>query len=250
MLTKNDIKLIRSLSDRKERQERQLFVAEGDKACRDLMGSKISIKTVYATTEWLRQYTQIVPADCQQIEVSERELGQLSRHAAPQKVIIVAHIPQNDLSSFTLNKGLALVLDNLQDPGNLGTIIRTADWYGIQHIFCSRDTVDAYNPKVVDSTMGSIGRVNLRYVNLEELLTRHSDIPVYGAMLNGESVYSAQLQTPAFLIIGNEGRGISQSIQCYVTHPLHIPGKGKAESLNAAIATAILCDHFARQAVI
>lgn len=245
MLSKNDIKRIRSLSEKKERQQQGLFIAEGDKTCRDIIGSKIRINSIYATADWLEQYTQIIPEGCDCVIVTQKELEKLSRHNAPQQVIMLVHIPKNTLN---LESGLlTLVLDNLQDPGNLGTIIRTADWYGIQNIFCSSDTVDAYNPKVVDSTMGSIGRVNIVYGDIAELLKKHKDIPVYGALLNGESVYTASLQTPAFLIIGNEGKGISKEIVHLINRPLHIPGKGSAESLNAAVATAILCDHFAQK---
>ncbi|MBP6302760.1 MAG: RNA methyltransferase [Bacteroidia bacterium] len=242
MLSKNDIKRIRSLSEKKERQQQGLFIAEGDKTCRDIIGSKIRINSIYATADWLEQYTQIIPEGCDCVIVTQKELEKLSRHNAPQQVIMLVHIPKNTLN---LDSGsLTLVLDNLQDPGNLGTIIRTADWYGIQNIFCSSDTVDAYNPKVVDSTMGSIGRVNIVYGDIAELLNKYENIPVYGALLNGESVYTAPLQTPAFLIIGNEGKGISKEIVHLINRPLHIPGKGGAESLNAAVATAILCDHF------
>lgn len=245
MLSKNDIKRIRSLSDKKERQQQGLFIAEGDKTCRDIIGSKIRINSIYATADWLEQYTQIMPEGCECVVLTQKELEKLSRHNAPQQAILLAHIPENALNLET--DSLTLVLDNLQDPGNLGTIIRTADWYGIQNIFCSSDTVDAYNPKVVDSTMGSIGRVNIVYGDIAELLQKHKNIQVYGALLNGESVYTAPLQTPAFLIIGNEGKGISKEIMHLINRPLHIPGKGGAESLNAAVATAILCDHFAQK---
>lgn len=246
MLTKNDIRFVRSLSDKKKRQQSQLFVAEGDKACRDLIGSKISIKTIYATVQWLRQYTQIVPAACEVVEVSGKELGQLSRHAAPQEVIVLAHLPRNSPETFHHTTGLSLVLDTIQDPGNLGTILRTADWYGIKEIFCSPDTVDAFNPKVVDSSMGSIGRVNICYGDVKGMLKRHS-LPVYGALLQGTSVYEAALETPSFLMIGNEGKGIREELLPLITHPISIPRIGFAESLNAAVAAAILCDHFAHK---
>jgi len=247
MLTKNQVKLIVSLKDKKARQQHRLFVAEGEKAFNDIMGSKLRVKTVYASKEWFSLNKRLVPVETESIELDQNELQKLSRHQTPQDVLMLIEIPESNLSEIALNNQLTLLLETIQDPGNLGTIIRTADWYGIKNIVCSSDCAHAYNPKVVDATMGSIARVNIFYGDLKDFVEKHSSVPVYGAVLNGRNIYTEKLSSKAFLLIGNEGKGISEELRQKITHPVMIPRIGPAESLNASVATAILCDHFARQ---
>lgn len=247
MLNKNQVKLITSLKDKKARLEHGLFVAEGEKACNDIIGSNLRVKTVYASKEWLSAHRHQLHAETEAIELDRDDLQKVSRHQTPQDVLMLIAIPELKADLIETKGGITLLLETIQDPGNLGTIIRTADWFGINNIVCSPDCADVYNPKVVDSTMGSIARVNVSYTDLVDFIGQHSDIPVYGALLNGKNIYKEKLAKEALLIIGNEGKGISDGLEKKITHPVMIPGKGRAESLNAAVATAILCDHFARQ---
>jgi TrmH family RNA methyltransferase len=144
-----------------------------------------------------------------------------------------------------LNKKFSIVLDGIQDPGNMGTIIRTADWYGIENIICSEDCVEVYNPKVVQATMGSLSRMNVHYVDLEEILA-HTKLPVYGALLDGENIYNTNFGTEGLIVMGNEGKGLTDKVKQLVTRAITIPRGGKAESLNVAIATAIFCSEINR----
>jgi TrmH family RNA methyltransferase len=250
MLTKNQVKLILSLKDKKARQQHGLFVAEGIKAFNDIMGSNLRVKTVYASKEWFSVNRHMIPDKIEAIELEQNELQKISRHQTPQDVLMLIEIPELNVETIVFSSYVTLLLETIQDPGNLGTIIRTADWYGIKNIICSTDCVDAYNPKTVDATMGSIARVNVFYGELIDVIEKHPSIPVYGAVLNGKSIYAEQLLTKVFLLTGNEGKGISEQLRQKITHPVMIPRIGQAESLNAAVATSILCDHFARQQLI
>lgn len=239
MISKNQIKWIRQLEQKKFRHRNGLFVAEGPKVVGDLM-RKYQPHTVFATSDW---------EGIADISVSDDELRKISFLQHPQQVLAVFLIPA--VSSTIDVTQLYLALDGIQDPGNLGTIIRIADWFGIRKIFCSQDTVDAYNPKVVQATMGSIAHVEVVYTNLAELLTSlPADFPVYGTLLDGENLYSQQLSSAGLIIMGNEGNGISQPIRRFVNHRLLIPQYSEgdtAESLNVAIATAITCAEFRRR---
>lgn len=239
MISKNQIKWIRQLEQKKFRKRDGLFVAEGPKIVGDLM-RRYQPHTVFATSDW---------TGTTDVNVSEDELRKISFLQHPQQVLAVFPIPVVSCSMDTTQ--LYLALDGIQDPGNLGTIIRIADWFGIQKIFCSQDTVDAYNPKVVQATMGSIAHVEVVYTRLGELLTSlPSDFPVYGTLLDGENLYSQQLSSAGLIIMGNEGNGISQPIRQFVNHRLLIPQYSEgdtAESLNVAIATAITCAEFRRR---
>ena len=179
-------------------------------------------------------------------EVSATELEKISSLTTPQEVIALVKIPEvMEIELQQLANQFTLVLDGIQDPGNLGTIIRTADWFGIQNIICSEDTVDVYNPKVVQATMGSLSRIDVHYSNILLLLPKIKQ-PVFGAMLQGENIYQTDFGNEGLILMGNEGNGIRPEIQTLINHKITIPQTGKAESLNVAIATAIFCNEISR----
>jgi TrmH family RNA methyltransferase len=247
MLTKATVKLIQSLKDKKSRQQHQLFLAEGSKTIAELLASKIKVKTVFATADWIGNNNALITNTFDCITVSEKELKQLSNLVTPQQVIALAEIPEYGLAKTTLTNVFSIVLDGIQDPGNLGTIIRIADWYGIEHIICSPHCADIYNPKVIQATMGSFIRTKLYYTELDAFLEANKKIPVYGALMNGNNLHQTKISQTGMLLIGNEGSGISQPLLKYITQPITIPRRGNAESLNAAVATAIICDAWARE---
>lgn len=247
------MKLVRSLETKKNRRKEGLFVAEGPKVVGDLM--RILRPTlIIATDKWLSVSSQhLSMADSPRvIEVTEDELHKLSFLTTPQQVIALFPIPPVSMpDACQIADRLSLVLDGVQDPGNLGTIIRIADWFGIRDIFCSQDTADLYNPKVVQATMGSIARVNVVYTDLVQLIDGLDvDIPVYGTLLDGADIYEQPLSCNGLIVMGNEGNGISPDIRRRVTRRLLIPAFSDgdtAESLNVAIATAITCSEFRRR---
>ena len=250
MLTKNTIKLIRSLELKKFRTRENSFVAEGPKVVGDLL-AVMRPKMVFATSQWISENnTNGIDVEM----VSEDELSRISFLQHPQQVLAVFPMPSYDESiDYTkeLKGKLTLALDSVQDPGNLGTIIRIADWFGIETILCSHETADAYNPKVIQATMGSIARVRIIYTDLTETLeTIASEMPIYGTFLDGENIHSRQLPQEAVIVMGNEGKGISQEVARLVTDRVLIPnypeGRPTADSLNVAIATAITCAEFRR----
>jgi TrmH family RNA methyltransferase len=235
MLTKNEIKYIQSLYHKKQRDEDQLFIAEGPKLAKEILTSSYFIKQVYATAAWINKNKSTpVPV----IEVSDVELSRISNLQTPNEVVVVARqmVPEYEL---VLPGKFTLVLDGIQDPGNMGTIIRIADWFGIQQIVCSSDSVEIYNPKVVQSTMGSILRVKCWYKDLAEW-TSEIDLPVYGALLDGLDVFTIGRVSEGLLVIGNESKGIREPLLSRITHRITIPNNGGAESLNAAVATGII----------
>lgn len=248
MISKNQIKLIRSLELKKNRRRENLFVAEGPKVVGDLLQAGFLPHSVFSTTE--RPDAQLI---------TEEELRRISFLQHPQEVLALFQIPAqpSDILHHPSDikhqpSSLSLALDGVQDPGNVGTIIRIADWFGIDTIYCSPDTADAYNPKVVQATMGSIARVQIIYINLAELIdSLPAGTPVYGTLLNGENIYRQPLQPRGLIVMGNEGKGISPDIARRVSHRLLIPnypeGRATADSLNVAIATAITCAEFRRQ---
>ncbi|MES2780489.1 MAG: RNA methyltransferase [Bacteroidota bacterium] len=245
MLTKATAKLIQSLKDKRNRQESGLFVIEGAKIIAELPASKITLKSLFATRNWLEANKELLP-DVDKVEVTEQQLKQISFLQTPQQVLALAYIPDVSVATSQLQSHFSIVLDTLQDPGNLGTIIRIADWYGIKHIVCSTDSVDVYNPKVVQATMGSFLRVNVVYTSLEMFFSENK-LPVYGAVMDGANLYATNFLKQGLLLIGNEGSGIEEGLMKYISHPVTIPRQGRAESLNAGIATAIICDAWARQ---
>ena len=249
MISKNLIKLIKSLEQKKFRLREKLFVAEGPKVVGDLMVFKRPQRLI-ATRQWYEKH-QIE----EDVLVGEDELRKVSFLQHPQEVIALFPLPENScFDNNSLRNDLVLALDDVQDPGNLGTIIRLADWFGIELIICSLGTADAFSPKVVQATMGSIARVNLHYTDLPSFLENLGDgFPIYGTFLNGTNVYEQELSKSGVIIMGNEGKGISKEVERYVNKRLFIPSypaeRPTAESLNVAIATAITCAEFRRRYV-
>ena len=247
MISKNKIKYIRSLEQKKNRNKEGKFVAEGFKVVDDLLALQPA-DLIVATQEWL--HGKHLAAQTEVIEVTEEELKKVSFLQHPQQVL--AGFKQAQDGDFSINtQELSLALDGVQDPGNLGTIIRIADWFGITHIYCSQDTADVYNPKVVQATMGSIARVKVEYGNLLGLVeSLPADVPVYGTLLDGDNIYQQQLENRGLIVMGNEGKGISPALAKKVNRRLLIPnfpeGRATADSLNVAIATAITCSEFRR----
>ena len=254
MISKNKIKYIRSLELKKNRNKEGVFVAEGHKVVDDLLALQPALLIV-ATAEWLKG--KQLGAETEVIEVTDEELKKVSFLQHPQQVLAVFRQDQaTAIDSFEFSgidtTELSLALDGVQDPGNLGTIIRIADWFGITHIYCSQDTADVYNPKVVQATMGSIARVKVEYGNLLGLVESLSaDVPVYGTLLDGENIYQQPLENRGLIVMGNESKGISPALAQKVNRRLLIPnfpeGRPTADSLNVAIATAITCAEFRRQ---
>ncbi|WP_298302035.1 RNA methyltransferase [Hydrotalea sp.] len=238
MLSRNEVKYIQSLCHKKQRNEDGVFIAEGTKIAGEILASDYTIKKIYATESWLAQHS---PTKAPVITVSKAELARIGQLQTSNEVLLLVQQPaEKPVSAHP--KGWVLVLDGIQDPGNLGTMIRIADWFGISHIICSTDTVEWYNPKVIQSTMGSFLRVNHWYTALPQWL-QQVEVPVTGAVLNGVAVQQMQKLKQAILIIGNEGNGIRPEVLTHITHPVTIPGKGRAESLNAAVAAGILLSH-------
>lgn len=250
MLTANDIKHIKSLQQKKFRKQHGLFIAEGSKLVEDLLCSNVEIATVYHTASWSSYHTG---KNTRFIQVSEKEMGRISNLSAPSEVIALGKIPNRAINIDLLTNSLSLMLDNIQDPGNMGTIIRLADWFGIPNIICSPTSADAFAPKVIQATMGAIARVNIFYANLEEVIlkTEPLGIPIYGTFLDGNSLYSSNLSSTGIIVMGNEGYGISQGVEKLVSHRLTIPNfstkEETSESLNVAMATAIVCSEFKRR---
>lgn len=234
MITKNQIKFIKSLSLKKNRIKEQLFIAEGEKVVSELLRSDFEIKNIYATKEWKVSNDNIT-------QISNAELQRISNLKSPNKVLAVVQFKNHKIIK---HDGITLVLDDINDPGNLGTIIRMCDWFGVKQIICSKNTVDIFNPKVVQSAMGSAFRVQVNYTDLENYL---SDIktPIYGAFMDGKNLKEVKLPKSAHLVMGNEANGISAEINKLITDKVAIKNIGKsAESLNVAVATSILLHVF------
>jgi TrmH family RNA methyltransferase len=237
MISKNQIKFVRQREQKKYRKAEGLFVAEGPKVVGDLLFAGRRRHTIFATSEW---QSQGLPFQ----EVSDEELRRVSFLQHPQKVLALFFIPSIPVPSVS---NLSLALDDVQDPGNLGTIIRIADWFGIDTIYCSENTTDAWSPKVVQASMGSIARVNIVYTNLKELISK-AQVPVYGTLLDGQDIYTQELTKEGLIVMGNEGNGISAEIRQMINRKLLIPQFHEGpESLNVAIATAITCSEFRRR---
>ncbi len=244
MLSKSSVKYIQSLYHKKFRDAHGVFVAEGPKVAAELLtGVPALIKGVYAVKSWLNNNAALLKhvdeGSIYPIELFELE--KISALSTPNQVLVVVQ----QLSYPSSNDaGITLLLDDIQDPGNLGTIIRTADWFGVSHIVCSHATADVYNSKVIQSTMGSILRVKVEYAELADWCRHHSNTPVYATTLNGESLYECTPEKNIALLIGNESRGVREELLAFSTHTITIPRKGKAESLNAAVAAGVVLAHF------
>jgi TrmH family RNA methyltransferase len=238
VISKNQIKFIKSLSLKKNRVKAQLFIAEGEKIVNELLNSNFEIEHIYAT----KQFSGINRCQKSAITlITNVELLRISNLTSPNNVLAIVKISQKESEK---SGGIKLVLDDVNDPGNLGTIIRMCDWFGVTQIICSKSTVDCYNPKVVQSAMGSLFRLDIKYLDLTTYLA-NIDTPVFGAYINGVDVKEQELPKQLHLIMGNEANGISQSISKYITNKVSVKNIGKnAESLNVAIATSILLHEF------
>ncbi len=250
MLSINKKKLIVQLSQKKQRDQHELFVAEGAKLTADLVRGGLTPTYIVGLPEVIEPFR----ASCTDVnDCTEQDLKAISQLKTPSKLVAIFRKPNIELSTADT---LVLVLDDIQDPGNLGTIIRTADWFGLRHIICSKNCADAYNPKTIQATMGAIARVRVEEVDLEVLFRNNkqgAQLPVYGTFLEGSNIYSTPLTTKGYIIMGNEGKGIAPALQQYVSHKLFIPpyplGAITSESLNVAAATAIVCSEFRRRTI-
>ena len=248
MISKATIKKIHALDMRKFRRNERLFVAEGPKLVDELCAT---MKPVYiaALPEWISENAKIASGTEYDI-VTPDELQRTSLQKNPQQVIALFPIPEHRFCTEQLKNELVLMLDGVQDPGNLGTIARIADWFGIRNILCSAETADIYNPKAVQATMGALARVKFHYTDLIQLLSQY-DGPVYGTFLDGENIYGQELSENGIIVMGNEGKGISQGVGEMINRRLYIPnypiGTQTTESLNVAIATSIVCAEFRRR---
>lgn len=249
MLTKNTIKRLSSLQTKKFRKELGVFIAEGPRLMDELLSSNLEIKEIYYTSEW--KYSNFNSKIYSEL-ISNDEMRKISALSTPSQVFAVVGIPEYNIEDINFANELVIALDTIQDPGNLGTIVRLADWFGINSIICSHDTVDIFSPKVVQSTMGAITRVKVIYCNLKEELTKlKSKVPIYGTFMEGSNIYETDLQPKGVVVMGNEGNGISADIEKLVSQKIHIPSFAKdrnnIESLNVAMATAIVCSEFRRR---
>ncbi|KRT14703.1 RNA methyltransferase [Pedobacter ginsenosidimutans] len=245
MLSKSQISFIKSLHQKKYRKEHGLFIVEGIKSIKEFFQSSYQIHTIFYNSE---QYNLLpkLPANINLFEVKNAELDKISTLQTPQGFLALIHIPKNrELALTALKNQFTLVLDGVQDPGNMGTIIRTADWFGFKNIICSADCVEVFNPKTVQATMGSLARVNIYEADLPALLEKNT-IPVFGALLDGESIYKTQWGAEGLVILGNEGKGISAEVIKKINKPVTIPRIGEAESLNVAVSAAIFCAELVR----
>ncbi|MBS1579444.1 MAG: RNA methyltransferase [Bacteroidetes bacterium] len=237
MLSKNEVKYIQSLCHKKQRNETGLFIAEGPKLAEEILASNYIVEKIYALPKWIDKNNNI-----NAVEITEKELNQISQLQTPNEILLVVKQASVAFEPI-LKNNFTVVLDDIQDPGNLGTIIRLCDWFGVQQIICSNNTVELYNPKVIQSTMGSFVNVKICYKNLIDFFKANKNIAVLGAVLNGTNVYEIAKLKEAILLIGNEGKGISNDLLPFINKKITIPKKGKAESLNAAMATGILLSH-------
>jgi TrmH family RNA methyltransferase len=253
-ISKNKIRQIASLKQKKVREGEKLFVAEGEKLTNEILLSKLEIKTLVALKEWITSNEKLLKNKIELLEASEEELLRISSLKTPNKVLAVVKIPEIKFNAETLKNKLTLVLDDIQDPGNFGTIIRLADWFGIENIICSESTVELYNPKTIQASMGAILRVNVFYFNLNNFLSEINQLlqlPVYGTFLSGENIFKTSLSPSGLIVMGNESKGISPRVASFINNRITIPSFSqhveKTESLNVSIATAIICSEFKRR---
>lgn len=244
-MTKAEIQFVRSLADKRVRDEERLFVAEGDKLIGEILQSGLRVRSLYAVEDHFEGRAECVTA---------KEMERLTQLKTASTSLAVVEQPRHRTPLAASAERLSIALDGVQNPGNLGTIIRLADWFGVEDIYCSEDTADCFNPKVVQATMGAILRVKVHYLPLAEFLRRsaESGVAVYGTMLDGEDIYGAELRQSGLIVMGNEGRGVSAACAESFTHRLLIPAyppeRQGSESLNVAMATGIVCAEFRRRA--
>ena len=254
MLSKNKQKLIRSLDRKKNRDAEGLFLAEGPKLVTELL-AHFRCRLLVGEPAVLSKVPSEVNAVAERVEVTAEELARVSLQRAPQGLLAVFEKPQPVAAQSLLpvaGRSLCLALDGVQDPGNVGTIVRIADWWGIEHVICSHDTADVFAPKTVQSTMGALGRVGVHYTDLPAWLDElPAGTPVYGTLLDGDNLYDSELTPHGIIVMGNEGNGISSAVRERVSHRLLIPSfppdRPTSESLNVAVATAVTCAEFRRR---
>ena len=256
MLSKNKIKFIQSLSRKKIREQENAFLVEGNKMVAEALESGMRIKWLCGTIDFFDK-TQVAHDVADEIiEVSPDEIQKASLLQTPQQALAVVYMPEQTFNLSEINNNLILALDGIQDPGNLGTIIRLADWFGIRHIICSENTADRFNPKVIQASMGAIFRVQVHYLNLVDVFSQAATlgVKIFGTFLEGQNLYQHSLSPTGILVMGNEGNGISEEVAPLITDKIHIPafppGQRGSESLNVATATAICCAEFRRRLII
>jgi len=244
-LSKSRIKFIKSLQIKKFRQRYNKFVLEGDKMARELLRSPDQvIDSIYALPRWIDAVNGHLPLPGEKLFViTENELSRISGMKSPNQVLIVAELPQQTWLETEVRKGISLYLDDIQDPGNLGAILRVADWFGLTHVFCSPNCVDLFNPKVIQSAMGAFLRVRSPVITLFGLRQYFPDLPIIGADMEGENLFQAPVIQTGLIVIGNEGGGISPQARHLLQRTVSIPraANSQAESLNAAVAAGIIC---------
>lgn len=245
MLTKGRAKFIESLKDKKFRTERKLFVVEGEKSVAELLESDFSIDSLFLTHDFIKKHETVLKSKRFLFEtVEQEELEKMGSFGSNNAALAVARQKPNTTPQISTDE-IILALDDVRDPGNLGTIIRIADWYGVKNIICSSTTTDFYNNKTISASMGSFLRVKVFYTDLEKFL-RESDLPIFGAMLKGENVHTLKFPKSGILLLGNESNGISRDLEKLVKNKVSIPRVGLAESLNVATATAVILDNWRR----
>lgn len=235
------------MSHKKFRDKYNVFVAEGEKLVKELLPFfKVDVLFVVSDAPQTINMSELDGA----IEITSAEMKRISNLTSVRNVLAVFFMPNKQLDVGEVNKSLTIALDGIQDPGNLGTILRIADWFGIKHVVCSQDTVDVYNPKVIQATMGALARVSVHYVQLDDFF-QQIDVPVYGTFLEGENIYTSSLAANGVIVMGNEGNGITKELSSFVTQKLLIPpyppNAENVESLNVGVATAIICAEFRRK---
>jgi RNA methyltransferase, TrmH family len=238
MISKSQVKYIQSLGQKKHRDKEQVFIAEGPRLVTDLLQSKnVVVTQLYASHDWIAANEEFLK-DINTNAILDRELETISQLKTPNKVVAI--VKKFEQKKPISRAHISLILDTIQDPGNLGTIIRIADWFGVSQIICSNDSADVYNSKVVQATMGSIARVNVYYTELHEWLEKHNEVRVYATMLEGKDVTKMSIIKEGVIMIGNEANGIDKRLLKFANEKITIPKKGKADSLNAAVATGIV----------
>lgn len=250
MISKNQIKQVKALHLKKFRDEEKLFIAEGIKVVNEIISTNPEIiHQLFVTETYLQGNSNALPnTKVEYTTISEDDLKKISAQSQPNNALVVCHYFEETKPEIDFAKQFSFYLDDIRDPGNLGTILRMADWYGIEEIFCSKQSTDVYNPKTIQSAMGSFLRVKVHYCDLFEVVPKNA--PVYGAVLNGENIYQSELRN-GLIIIGNEANGINEKNYKFITNPLTIPSASNSstESLNAAMATAIICSEFFRRSL-
>ncbi len=244
MISKQQVKFVKSLKLKKYRKKAASFLVEGVKNVVELINSDYEVEQLFVTEKFLAEFPDWESNKLQFQICSERELVGLGTFQSNEYAVAVAKIKVVEPNLDGQN--ILLALDSISDPGNLGTILRIADWYGINTILASHDTADFYNPKVINASMGSFTRVNLHYMNLEDFFAEHQTYRVYGAVLDGENIHREKFTKPMIILLGNESKGISAELERYIDKKITIPRIGRAESLNVAVSAAIICDNIFR----